>query len=417
MASETNSYPSGHPTPPFSSDTRRRGWWSRPIATMPAAGVRDATFKESAACFSPLLGSLLTAVAIFLFFLFTDKADPHAKFSIQSIVISPSSATYHVDFLVRNPSSSYSIYYDDRDASVRFGDVNVAVFNIIRERSYRDHTAFSGVHERYIDYDEAGYFDITCQIRSNENIKKINCHSCFTHLRMLVFVDSFSISNVSNATADWNVSFVTRSPGNGCKISLHVIKSRLLRGGNLISESFTPDYFGKLITGAQTNEPLSYAVFKTVATPLGNGGGVLWDLEVNVVSSFTGLASHGFLNVNCDGILVNVTVDSAGNVKGSLLGHMRPCEYVELHIYISYHFVSVSNADWRIDLVAKSLITGCKISFHTIKSRLRLGDEVVSESSPSLDGFGQLVPKVFYRSSFILRIIINKKYDSIILSK
>lgn len=204
MASQNSAYPFGYYTP---SDTRRRWWWSRPIATLPAPGDRKATSKELAAYFSPLWGGLLTAIAMFLIFLFADEADPHAKLSIQSIAISPSTATYHVDVLVRNPSSRYSIYYDDRDASVRFGHVNVAVFKMIRERSYRDHTAFSlafdagevingtdvelhiklrGMHERYIDYDEAGHFDITCHIRSKENIEKINCHSGFTHMRMLV---------------------------------------------------------------------------------------------------------------------------------------------------------------------------------------------------------------------------------------
>ncbi|CAH8383269.1 unnamed protein product [Eruca vesicaria subsp. sativa] len=208
MASQTSANPFGYPTP---SDTRRHGrWWSRPIVTMPATGDRAATFKESAVYFSPLLGSLFTAMAMFLIFLFTDKADQHAKFSIQSIAISPSTATYHVDFLVRNPSSRYSIYYNDPDASVRFGDVNVAVFYIVHERKYGDHTAFSlvfdagelingtddvelhiklrGMHKRYIDYDEAGHFDIRCQnlSRSKENIEKINCHSYFTQLRMLI---------------------------------------------------------------------------------------------------------------------------------------------------------------------------------------------------------------------------------------
>ncbi|CAH8389889.1 unnamed protein product [Eruca vesicaria subsp. sativa] len=168
---------------------------------------------------------------------------------------------------------------------------------------------------------------------------KSSCH-------LEVFVDSFSISNVSNATADWNVSFVTRSPGNGCKISLHMIKSRLLRGGNLISKSLnTPDYFGELVTG-QMNEPLSYAVFDTVETPKGNGGGVVWDLRVYVVSlvrnvglhDYSCLESPGYLHVNCDGILVDFTMDSAGNVKGSLLGHMRPCEYLLRNNYTDTTF-------------------------------------------------------------------------------
>ncbi|CAA7039351.1 unnamed protein product [Microthlaspi erraticum] len=153
---------------------------------------------------------------------------------------------------------------------------------------------------------------------------------------MEVFVDSFSVSNTSttnaNATADWNVSFVAESTGNTCKISLHTIKSSLLRGDKLISESFTTDYFGKLVSG-KINESLPYSVFKTVATPDGIGGGVVWDLRVSFVSSFriTGRSrspGQGFLMVNCGGIPVNFTVDPAGNMKGSLLGHMRPCDYL-----------------------------------------------------------------------------------------
>ncbi|CAG7910704.1 unnamed protein product [Brassica rapa] len=114
-----------------------------------------------------------------------------------------------------------------------------------------------------------------------------------------VFVDSFSVSNASTANADWNVSFVAKSPRNGCKVSLHMIKTRLLRGSNLISESFTPDYFGKLVNG-KINEPLPG--FRH--------------------------SGQGFLIVDCGGIPVNFTVDTAGDVKGSLLGHMRPCEYL-----------------------------------------------------------------------------------------
>lgn len=79
------------------------------------------------------------------------------------------------------------------------------------------------------------------------------------------------------------------------------------------------------------NEPLSYAVFKMVATTT-QVNGLVWDLRVNVVSRFyvSGLSypDQGFLNVNCDGIPVNFTVDSTGSVKGSLLGRMRPCEYL-----------------------------------------------------------------------------------------
>lgn len=98
-----------------------------------------------------------------------------------------------------------------------------------------------------------------------------------------------------------------------------------------IAESITPDYFGLLVTG-KIYEPLSYVVFKTVATPESIGGGVIWDLRVEVIFSVTITAStdhdDGFLIVTCGDIPVNFTADPAGNVKGSLLGNMRPCEYL-----------------------------------------------------------------------------------------
>ncbi|KAF3562537.1 hypothetical protein DY000_02017097 [Brassica cretica] len=195
---------------PTSSDTRRR-WWSRPILTLTSSEDDPApTFKETAVFISPFLAGFSTAVAIYLILLFIDKAHSrsHPKFSIQSIAFSHSTATYHVDFLVKNPSSKYSIYYDVGDASVRFGHLNIDVFNITRKRNYRDHTAFSldfvagevngtdvvsrelhiklrGKHKRYVDCTEAGHFDVRCQnlTRSHENIKKIKCYSGFTPLR------------------------------------------------------------------------------------------------------------------------------------------------------------------------------------------------------------------------------------------
>ncbi|CAE6114367.1 unnamed protein product [Arabidopsis arenosa] len=156
-----------------------------------------------------------------------------------------------------------------------------------------------------------------------------------------VFADSFSVSNASNAnaTADWNIGFTTRNPGNGCKVSLHTIKSRLLRGGKLISESSTPDYFGLLIARKINDVPLPFVVFKTVPTP---SNGVVWDLRVEVVSSFkrTGRAGHGdgFLVVTCSNIPVNFTADPAGNVNGSLIGYMRPCEYLVQEEYTDTSF-------------------------------------------------------------------------------
>ncbi|CAH2072193.1 unnamed protein product [Thlaspi arvense] len=184
MASETYAHTFGDPTPPSSSSSssRLREWWLRPVVTIPATNDHDPTFKEFAALLSPFCGALFTVVAILSVFASIDKAHPHAKFSIQSVAVSPSGATWHVDFLVENPSSRYSIYYDDDDASVRLGDLSVDVFKITRKRVYRDHTAFSldfdaqgngndavsgqldiklgGKHKRYVDYHEAGHFDI-----------------------------------------------------------------------------------------------------------------------------------------------------------------------------------------------------------------------------------------------------------------
>ncbi|XP_010493281.1 PREDICTED: uncharacterized protein LOC104770538 [Camelina sativa] len=146
-----------------------------------------------------------------------------------------------------------------------------------------------------------------------------------------VFADSFSVSNASNtnATADWNVGFTTRNPGNGCKASLHTMKSRLLRGDKLISESSSPDYFSSLVTRKINDVPLPYAVFETVTTPR---NGVVWDILVEVVTSIkiNGRSGHGVgvLIVTCRDLPVNFTADPAGNVKGSLIGYMRPCEYI-----------------------------------------------------------------------------------------
>ncbi|CAH8389903.1 unnamed protein product [Eruca vesicaria subsp. sativa] len=209
MESQTTS---GNPTP---SDTRR-WWWSRPITTLDLSDDHDPTIKESAIFIAPFLAAFSTTFTIYLILLIIDKAHSrcHAKFSIQSITVSPSfsSSTCHVDFLVKNPNSRYSIYYDVGDASVRFGNLTIDVFNIIPKRNYRDHTAFSldfvagevngtdvvsqelyiklrGKHKRYVASTEAGHFDVRCQnlTRSHENIEKIKCYSFFTRLKKLVY--------------------------------------------------------------------------------------------------------------------------------------------------------------------------------------------------------------------------------------
>jgi len=121
----------------------------------------------------------------------------------------------------------------------------------------------------------------------------------------------------------------TRSPANKCKFSFHTIKSRLLRGDKLISESATPDYVGLVVTEKINDIRLLNAVFKTVDTPRVR---VVWDLKVEVLSSVNIKGQcrqkDGFLFLTCSNIPVNFTADPAGNVNGSLLGYMRPCEYI-----------------------------------------------------------------------------------------
>ncbi|KAF3538190.1 hypothetical protein F2Q69_00021909 [Brassica cretica] len=90
-----------------------------------------------------------------------------------------------------------------------------------------------------------------------------------------------------------------------------MIKTRLLRSSNLISDSFTPDYFGKLVNG-KINEPLSYAVFKNVTTPQGFLDRGLW--------RYTG-ELHGGYGWRCEGIVARTY--EAVTVRRYLLGYFR----------------------------------------------------------------------------------------------
>ncbi|KAJ4908012.1 Uncharacterized protein Rs2_11670 [Raphanus sativus] len=185
-----------HQTQPFSVALRR--WWSRPMMTIPPSNGRSCTNKECAAMCAPCFGALLTVVAVYLIFLYIDKAHSHAKISLQSLALS--SATWQCDFLVKIQTSRYSIYYNVDDAAVRLGSRNAAVLNITSQRVSRDDTAFSLVfvakeenrsdagalevklmakHKRYVDNDEAGHFNIRCQ-----NLTRIICESSFTGFRL-----------------------------------------------------------------------------------------------------------------------------------------------------------------------------------------------------------------------------------------
>ncbi|KAF2572924.1 hypothetical protein F2Q70_00005697 [Brassica cretica] len=181
-----------------------RPWWSRPMMTIPLSSERKATDKECAAMWAPCCGGLFTLFAVCLIFSFIDKAHSHAKISLQSLAVS--SATWQGDFLVKNPSSRYSIYYDGDGAAVRLGSRNAAVLNITSQRVSRDHTAFllsfvaeegnrsdvvsedldiklMAKHKLYLDDDEAELFNIRCQ-HVTRGREKIICESSFTHFKL-----------------------------------------------------------------------------------------------------------------------------------------------------------------------------------------------------------------------------------------
>ncbi|KAF2539025.1 hypothetical protein F2Q68_00021679 [Brassica cretica] len=115
------------------------------------------------------------------------------------------------------------------------------------------------------------------------------------------------------------------SPVTGCKISFHTIKSRLLRGEEVVSEtSPSVDGFGQVVTSDKTDGPVISVDFKGLVTP-GIIGDVVRGYRVEIVA---GVDSDGFLMVLCGDLPVKFTADPAGNVIGSLLGNMKRCDYV-----------------------------------------------------------------------------------------
>ncbi|KAG5403521.1 hypothetical protein IGI04_009640 [Brassica rapa subsp. trilocularis] len=310
-------YQANFDTTPASS-VAPRPWWSRPMMTVPPISERKSTCKEMAVMCAPCCGGFFTIVLVFLIFSSINDAHFHAKISLQSFAVS--SATWQGDFLVKIPSSRYSICYDGDDASVTLGLRNVAVLNITSRRVSRDHTAFSlsfvaeegnrsdvvsedldiklvAKHKRYEDYDKAGEFNIRCQ-NLTRGREKIICDSSFTDLKL------FSLITLR---------------GYCCATYLCTI------------------------------------IFILVITLI-SGGMVLFDhLVLGKSACYIELFAH------------SVSVSNVTNAA------------------------NVSTADWRTGLVAKSPVTRCKLSLHTVTSRLLRGDEVISQVSPSLDDFGRLV--------------------------
>ncbi|XP_010424217.1 PREDICTED: uncharacterized protein LOC104709273 [Camelina sativa] len=198
--------------PPTSASARRRAWWSRPIVTLPAtSGDRNCTCKETTVCLTPCCGGIFTFISVMAFLSYlVDKGHCDAKFSIQSIAVSPSSLSWHVDFLVKNPRISYSILYGGDETTVRLGPLHAAVLNTSHARKSPSHTAFSvdfaaegnstavvfeqldiklkANHKVYVGYPEPGHIDIRCYnlTRNHENVEKVHCYSSFTPLTEVI---------------------------------------------------------------------------------------------------------------------------------------------------------------------------------------------------------------------------------------
>ncbi|CAH8389898.1 unnamed protein product [Eruca vesicaria subsp. sativa] len=177
-----------------------------------------------------------------------------------------------------------------------------------------------------------------------------SCYSCWTIVFVFVFLfltgkifgeggcylelfaHSVSVSNTNvNAnisTADWRIGLVAWSPVTSCKFSFHTIKSRLLRGKEVLSEtSPSLDGFGRVVTTDKlTDGPVINVDFKGVVTPGNIIGDVVRGYRVEISTGVD--VGDGFLMVLCGDLPVKFTADPAGNVIGSLLGNMKRCDYV-----------------------------------------------------------------------------------------
>ncbi|VVB16855.1 unnamed protein product [Arabis nemorensis] len=141
--------------------------------------------------------------------LHTNSLRCHVDFSVESISVSPSStATWHVDFLVKDPRSRCPIDYDGDYVYVKLGSLNAVVLNTSHKGRSRGVTSFSvdfatsnqsdfvsaspprvleldiklrAKKKQYVDLDKIGHFDITCQnlMIGHEDIK---CDSSFKKL-------------------------------------------------------------------------------------------------------------------------------------------------------------------------------------------------------------------------------------------
>lgn len=150
-----------------------------------------------------------------------------------------------------------------------------------------------------------------------------NMNRCYLEL----LADSISVSGNTSTGANWTVSLVTKSPSTFCDLSLYTINGSLLNGDKVIAESTTCNSHQQFVS----QMPVTTMRFTTakIHGVVGDGA-VVWDTGVEILAAVKAdnEKRQGFLTVTCRDLPVRLWSDGAGNMKGSLLGCMRRCDYL-----------------------------------------------------------------------------------------
>ncbi|CAA7039350.1 unnamed protein product [Microthlaspi erraticum] len=203
---------SGFPTPPSSATDPppTSQWWNQLYLLIFRHNER--TEEEKRSITKPMVlgyGAAFSFIAIFFLILnVANRLIPcNVSFSVESISASPSSATWHVDFLVTSPTSMCPVYYDVDGVYAKLGSLTTTVLNTTHEGLSRGHTKFSvdlategnqshvaaafpsvldvklsAKKKKLLLVDDYGHFDIRCQIL-NPGYEKTKCHSSFKKLK------------------------------------------------------------------------------------------------------------------------------------------------------------------------------------------------------------------------------------------
>ncbi|CAA7058706.1 unnamed protein product [Microthlaspi erraticum] len=134
----------GFPTSPSSATDPRlpSRWWTQSQYLL--FNGKELTEEERSATFKLFVLGAVTTLAVFITVSFyTDILSCQASFSVESIFVSPSSAVWHIDLLVKNPGSTCPIYYNGDDVYAKLGSINAAVLKTSHTRRSGGYTSFS----------------------------------------------------------------------------------------------------------------------------------------------------------------------------------------------------------------------------------------------------------------------------------